>query len=224
MIPEYEFEPVKGLPYRLPEGERILWQGSPRWLTLAKHLCHIRFVTAYFVALIAYAIYAANAEGLSPAATLKAVAWLSAMTGVVVGLLAAFAYAVGRTTIYTITNKRVVLRYGVALNKAVNIPFKTIESAGLRSFQDGSGDIALQLAGDDKIAFLILWPHTRPWYFKRPQPMMRGVNDANSAVEVLRDALVAYGAAETSSLMPKTGAKTGRQEEVTLPGRAPLAA
>lgn len=145
MTLEYEYEPIKGLPYKLPEGEKILWQGSPRWLTLAKHLCHIRFVTGYFVLLIGWAIIAANADGRTLVDTAKAVAWLSAMMGVVVGLLGTFAYLCGRTTIYTITTKRVVLRYGIALNKAVNVSFRVIEGAGLRLYPDGSGDIPLTL-------------------------------------------------------------------------------
>ncbi len=147
MTLEYEYEPIKGLPYKLPEGEKILWQGSPRWLTLAKHLCHIRFVTGYFVLLIGWAIIAANADGRTLVDTAKAVAWLFAMMGVVVGLLGTFAYLCGRTTIYTITTKRVVLRYGIALNKAVNVSFRVIEGAGLRLYPDGSGDIPLNSCG-----------------------------------------------------------------------------
>jgi len=36
---EYEYEPVPGLPQRLPQGERILWQGAPDWQTLARIPC-----------------------------------------------------------------------------------------------------------------------------------------------------------------------------------------
>ena len=28
---DFDFEPVRGLPQVLPEGERLLWQGAPRW-------------------------------------------------------------------------------------------------------------------------------------------------------------------------------------------------
>ena len=35
IVPEHEFEPVHGLPEKLPAGEKILWQGSPDWKTLA---------------------------------------------------------------------------------------------------------------------------------------------------------------------------------------------
>ena len=45
---EYETEPVPGLPERLPAGERMLWQGGPRWQTLARRAFHVRKVAAYF--------------------------------------------------------------------------------------------------------------------------------------------------------------------------------
>ena len=48
MTHEYDFEEVRGIPYRLPEDEKILWQGSPNWRSLAVHLCHVRTITLYF--------------------------------------------------------------------------------------------------------------------------------------------------------------------------------
>ena len=39
---EYEDEPVEGFPENLPEGEKIIWQGQPRWLPWpsAYFMCH----------------------------------------------------------------------------------------------------------------------------------------------------------------------------------------
>ena len=34
-VHEHEFEPQFGLPERLPDSERLLWQGSPSWRALA---------------------------------------------------------------------------------------------------------------------------------------------------------------------------------------------
>ncbi len=33
---DFDFDPVPGLPERLPAGEEILWQGRPEALTLAR--------------------------------------------------------------------------------------------------------------------------------------------------------------------------------------------
>ncbi len=44
-------------------------------------------------------------------------------------ILSLLAYLIARTTIYSITSRRVVMRFGVALPMTVNIPFKAIRSA-----------------------------------------------------------------------------------------------
>ena len=48
-----------------------------------------------------------------------------------------------RTSVYTVTDRRVVLRIGVALTASLNLPFRQIEQASVRLHADGSGDIPL---------------------------------------------------------------------------------
>ncbi len=198
---EYDFEPVRGLPYRLPEDEKILWQGSPNWRSLAVHLCHVRWVTIYFAVLMAWRIAVAYSEGTSVSLALEIDAWLAALLGIVMAMALAFAFLAARTTIYTITTRRVVLRYGIAFTKAVNVPLRTVKSVGLRMHANGTGDIALALTGPDKIAYLILWPHARPWRFSLPEPMLRAVPEPQKATEALKIALEPFlkGAGEASS-------------------------
>ena len=45
---EHDFEPIRGLPGPLPEGETILWQGAPDWRVLAVQAFHVRAVAIYF--------------------------------------------------------------------------------------------------------------------------------------------------------------------------------
>ncbi len=49
---EHEDEPVPGLPQELPEGESIVWQGSPAWRPLARNVFKTRWVAAYFAVLV----------------------------------------------------------------------------------------------------------------------------------------------------------------------------
>ena len=142
---EYDFEPVRGLPYRLPEDEKILWQGSPNWRSLAVHLCHVRSVTIYFAVLMLWRIAVAYSEGKPMSLALEIDAWLAALLGIVMAIALTFAFLAARTTIYTITTRRVVLRYGIAFTKAVNVPLRTVKSVGLRMHANGTGDIALAL-------------------------------------------------------------------------------
>jgi hypothetical protein len=110
------------------------------------------------------------------------------------------AWLINRSTVYTITNRRVVMRFGVALPMTVNIPFAIVESAALKTRRDGTGDIPLTLTPAQRIAYLHLWPHVRPWQFTRPQPMLRAVPDAARVGAILGDAMSAYLGVQTRSV------------------------
>lgn len=175
---EHDYEPIPGLPGLLPPGERIVWQGAPDWRVLARRAYHTRVVTAYFAALGAWAAVAAVARGLRGPGDLSGVA-LTALFGIVaVGLLRALAWGAARTTLYTLTNRRVVLRIGVAFPKCINLPLAMIGSVGLAVGSDRSGDIPLALTGERRLGYLALWPHTRPWHVAAAQPMLRALPDA----------------------------------------------
>lgn len=186
---DYDFEPVRGLPYRPSEDEKILWQGSPDWRSLAVHLCHVRTVTLYFAVLMGWRIAVAYSDGKPIDLALEIDAWLAALLGIVMAIALTFAFLAARTTIYTVTTKRVVLRYGIAFTKAVNVPLRNIKSAGVRMHSNGTADIALTLTGPGKIAYLILWPHARPWRFNLPEPMFRAIPEPQKAADALKIAL-----------------------------------
>lgn len=179
LVTEYEFEPVRGLPGDLPAGERILWQGAPDWRVFARTALFTRWVALYFGIIAIAAMVNGSMRG-TVAALVSAALML--------GLLALFAYGVSRTTVYTITNRRVVLRIGVALNKCINLPLKVIASAQLREHGGTVGDIALDLTGKHGLGYAILWPHARPLRIGKPQPMLRALPDAPAAARVLAQA------------------------------------
>ena len=96
-------------------------------------------------------------------------------------LLAALAWLAARTTVYSITSKRIVMRIGIALPITINVPFRAVNSVGLKRHADGSGDIPASLPKGYRLAFLVLWPHARPWHVRNPQPMLRSVPDASAS-------------------------------------------
>lgn len=189
MSDEFDHEPIPGLPELLPEGETLLWQGSPEWRGVLRRVLHAELVALYFGGLILWILLtpAADATGFlavaAPAARV-ALAGLAAL-----GVLTLLARAISRTTIYTITNRRVAMRFGVALPVTFNLPFKMIGSAGHRPFADATGDITLSLAGDGRIAYFHLWPHVRPWRINKPEPMLRSVPNSEKVAELLSKAL-----------------------------------
>jgi hypothetical protein len=182
-------EPIRGLPERLPEGERILWQGAPEWKSLALSAYYAGAVAVYFALLMTWRGVAAYADnGDLPAAIAAGLTHLP-LAAIGVGLLCFIAWLAGRTTVYTITNRRVVMRIGIALPKAINIPFKSIAAAALRKRIGGAGDIPLQLRGPDRIGYAHLWPHVRPWRLALPEPMLRSIPDAEAVAGILARAL-----------------------------------
>jgi len=177
------------LPEPLPAGERILWHGGPRPRLLALRALHTRKLAIYFAALMLWRALTAWSDGASVAESVWSGLWMGPIAGTALGLLVLLAWAMARTTLYTITNRRVLMRIGVALPITVNIPFRIIEQAGMKRHRDGSGDIELTLREGDRIAYLHLWPHARPWRFARPRPTLRGLTDVQAAAQVLSRAL-----------------------------------
>ncbi len=186
---DFAFEPIPGLPEELPKGERILWQGAPRWQGLARHAWHTRKVLAYCLILIVWVAATNFAEGATVASVLASLAWPIALSASLLAILHGLAVWMARSTIYTITNRRVVMRFGIVLPMSINLPFVRIESAALKRHGDGSGDIPLTLKGEDRFAWLHLWPHARPWRIRRSEPMLRDLDDVEDVAALLAHAM-----------------------------------
>lgn len=185
----------------LPEGERILWQGAPCWRVTTRRVFLARAVAWYFLALIGWRfaakLGAPGADGGAPVGAGEAFVYAIGLLPVAalgLGILAVLAWGVARTTTYTITDRRVILHYGVAVDLCLNLPFTRIESAAVKRFPTGAGDVALRLTEGEKLSYAMLWPHARPWRVTRPEPSLRCLADVAPAAEVLAQALAAHAA------------------------------
>jgi hypothetical protein len=210
---EHEFEAAHGLPERLPCDEHILWQGSPQWRTLARHAFHLRKLAVYFAVILGLRAGNVLLDGGSALQALESALWLTPLALAALGLLAAIAWLTARAAVYTITNRRLVMRLGVVLTVTFNIPFRMIESVGLHSFANGGGDIPLTLLGTDRIAYLQLWPHVRPWRFKQTEPMLCAVPAAANVGNILAQAIVANsGGAAQAAVAGPVPAESGENQ------------
>ncbi|WP_439814977.1 photosynthetic complex putative assembly protein PuhB [Zavarzinia sp. CC-PAN008] len=185
---DYHVEPIPGLPETPPDGERILWQGGPDWRLVAAHVFHVRGVAFYLLALILWRA-GVQWDAAGPGAAAATAVALLPVAGLALGLLVVLARICARTTRYTITNRRVVLRIGMALPVAMNVPFAKVAGASLRRLAHGGGDIPLQLQEGQRIPYSWLWPHARPWHLRQPQPMLRAVPQAEQVAALLAEAL-----------------------------------
>jgi hypothetical protein len=210
-VNEHEFEPVRALPAELPAGERLLWQGTPRWQSLATNAFQVRKVAVYFLVLIAFEATASLAGGQPTGHVMAGSAWLAALAAAAVAVLALLAWLNARATVYSITTRRIVMRFGIALPMTVNVPFAVVESAALRAHADGTADLPVRLTRGSRVGYLITWPHVRPWHFSRPEPMLRAIADGEHVAALLSAGLAEAtgGIRSTNEPAPEAAVPTG---------------
>ncbi|MGJ5069125.1 photosynthetic complex putative assembly protein PuhB [Bradyrhizobium oligotrophicum] len=174
-----------------PAGERLLWQGQPTVKALLLRVFHLRLVLAYFAALFGARVVTGTLDHQPLAASLAGASSLVTPVALATLLLTGLAVLYSRTTRYTITSRRVLLQFGAVLPMTLNVPFKQVARADVKLFSDGSGDLPLGVTAQQRLSYLLLWPHARPWRLNEVEPMLRGVPDAREAAEILAKALVA---------------------------------
>jgi hypothetical protein len=178
----------KLLPHDIPAGERILWHGRPRWISLTRHAYRADFVIVYFAALTVWNVYSAAGDSGWGAAA-RVAAKTVGIGAAAVALVALLSYLSARTTLYVVTSRRIVMKIGVALPIFINIPFKQIVSASTCLHGDGTGDIPVRLTSNARVGYFVLWPHARPFHFGNPEPSLRSVANVAAVAEALSRAL-----------------------------------
>ena len=184
---DFAVEPIEGLPELLPKGEVILWQGRPNWLRLTIELLNLWWVIGYFGLLAAWRFL--TVIDYMPLGTAFSASIPFLFVAAFVGLLlCGVGYIQAKATLYTITNRRVVMRIGAALTLTLNLPFTKIDNAAVAKKRGGFGNIAFETSGDTKFSFFVLWPHARSWYFGKPQPTLKCIPDIEKVSSILGQA------------------------------------
>ena len=209
------------LPEELPHGESVVWQGKPSWRSLAFRAFHVRKIGIYFSVILIFR----SALGLYTQLPVQTIASNAipilafGLGAMVIATLLAWLYS--RTTTYTITNRRIFMKFGAALPMMLNVPFGIIGAAGAKVHRDGTADIPLQLTGTGRVAYLHLWPHARPWQLKFPQPMLRSLPDGAHVASLLAAALAsAPSPAEQAMTMHEVVNATDNCTNVLTPAAA----
>ena len=185
---DFATEPVRGLPETPPEGERILWQGAPDWRSLLWRAFALRWGLLWFAVLAVWRGAELVMAGEGAGAILASAVALLPLAGAAALALGLIAWLTARSSVYTLTTRRVAMRVGM-LTITFNIPHRWIAAARLRAYPDGTGDIALATSGETRLAYLMLWPHARPWQLKTPEPALRCIPEAGRVADLLAGAL-----------------------------------
>jgi Bacterial PH domain len=179
----------EGLPDHLPVGESLIWHGRPDWKRLAINGFHVRKVAAYFAVIIVAQGALRLVNGASWAEALQAVPVLAGLAVAACAILVALAYASAATTRYTLTSKRALLKVGIALPVIINLPFRHIDGVSFANTGQGCGTIVFKTGGETRLAYLLLWPHAKPWHLTKPQPAFRDIPDVEAVASRLAFAL-----------------------------------
>ncbi len=198
-----------GLPEHLPPAERMLWQGRPDWRAFARSVFHIRGLTLYVSAVVVWCAISLGMDQGWTADTALSVARYAAVAAAPVLFLLAYAWLIARSTTYTITTHRVVMKQGSVVPMSINLPYTRIETASLSTKVDGFGDISLLLSGKDRLAYFMLWPHARPWRMARSEPSLRAIPEVAKVGQILARALAA------SANLPAPAFAADRAHQVT---------
>ena len=130
----------------LPAGETILWRGKPDWRFLAIDAFHAPLIALYFGLIGGWHLMAALHDGASGSAALLEASGVVFPLIVALSLVSLLAWLSARATVFTLTDRRVVMRYGMALPALINIPLGNIEAMRMRKGLGGTGDIAVHAA------------------------------------------------------------------------------
>lgn len=215
---DFDFEPLPGLPAPLPDGERMVWRGSPDPWRLAVRACRLPLVGAYFIALAGWQLYSATRSGATLAEITSTLSFTATLAVLSLGLLATLGWVIGKNAIYTVTTRRVIFRHGVAMPMAINVPFAKIDGAEHRAYASGTDDISLKLSPGSRVPYLLLWPHARAGRYWPSQPMLRAVPDGARVARLISDALAAANAEDIA----RVSASADAPEAITSKPAAPL--
>ena len=163
---------------RLAPDEAVVWQGHPSWRLLARDVFHLRLLVAYLAFLVGLDAYQAWAKAIPLEKALHDSVPLAVIIAALFANVVGIAWLSARNTRYTITTRRVILAYGIALPATLAIPHGRIKKIEFALGTRHHGDIALSLEAGDHMPYLKLWPHARPWRLAHPQPMLRCVPQA----------------------------------------------
>jgi hypothetical protein len=197
----------------------VLWQGAPDWVSLARRAFLGGPVAIYFALIMAWRLGDHMLVGTPVREAVIHALWLGLVGVLALAVIGVMAWATARSTVYTITNRRLVIRSGVALTLSINVPFKRVAAAELKAHGGGVGDIHLRMGGSDTFSYVMLWPHIRPWAMKHPEPTLRCVPDAKEVAGLLADALNAYE--QTHGMDLAEAPSSGPAKTIERPTRRP---
>jgi hypothetical protein len=202
----------------LPAGETVLWRGKPDWRHLALEAFGAPWVLFYFVGIGVWHLATTLHDGGTRAQALADFSVVLMPMALALSLVCLLAWLSARATVFTVTDRRLVMCYGVALPALINLPLDTIEAMRVRRGFAGRGDLAFTLPRKGRLAFHQLWPYARPWHLFPASPMMRAVPRIEEVKVIVAGALRVAAEREALRLGRTIDAPAVQPAPVAQPG------
>ena len=180
-----KFEAPKNILDAIPDGESILWKGKPSLWGFSWNLFGLKWITAYLCILSMVAIVRVFVSDFYSAFYMDFLPFFASgvfASIILFGLAAVQTYS----TVYVITEKRVIIKTGAALSFLISMPFKKIKGVNLQKRRGSIGTISFELFSEKRVPYTSCWPSVRPWKFKKTQPAFSCVGSVDEVATILR--------------------------------------
>ena len=180
-----KFETPKNILDVIPDGESILWKGRPSLWGFSWNLFGLKWITLYLSMLSIVSVARFFASDFYTAFYVDFLPFfLSGIFAsiILIGLAATQTYS----TVYIITENRVIIKTGAALSFLISMPFKKIKEVNLQKRGASIGTISFELLSEKRVPYISCWPSVRPWKFKRTQPAFSCIGSVDEVATILR--------------------------------------
>ena len=180
-----KFEAPKNILDAIPNGESILWKGRPSLWGFSWNLFGLKWITLYLSILSIVSVARFFASDFYTAFYVDFLPFfLSGIFAsiILIGLAATQTYS----TVYIITENRVIIKTGAALSFLISMPFKKIKEVNLQKRGASIGTISFELLSEKRVPYISCWPSVRPWKFKRTQPAFSCIGSVDEVATILR--------------------------------------
>ena len=158
----------------IPDGEKIYWSGMPNWRSFGYHAFGIKYLIFYLIFCAFYSVTQINGGFNFSTFFGKYLPFI--ISGLFAGMMLFFlAYVAASHTCYVLTEKRIVIKTGVALVFLLNLPLKNVVSIDKKTLAQGRGNLSFKAQSKKRIPFLSCWPSVRGGSFFEPIPTFRSI-------------------------------------------------
>ena len=174
----------------IPEGESILWKGKPSFWGFSWYFFGLKLLAFYLIILSVVFAARLTVTDFFTAFVVDFLPFL--LSGILTSfILMALAKIQSQSSVYIITENRVIIKSGAALSFLISMPFKKIKAVNLQKRKGSLGTISFELNSGKRVPYISCWPSVRPWRFKKTEPAFSCIENVDEVATILRKSVMA---------------------------------